>query len=186
MLPVEIEHYRFTVDDYHRMAEADILDEDDRVELIDGEIVTMSPIGWPHARIVNNLTSLFVVQAGGRYTVSIQNPLVVSEHDEFQPDLTLLRGDGPRDHTPTPSDILLVVEVSDTTLTRDLNIKLPRYARAGVGELWIVDVAGAAIERFTDPDPTGHYTTRHRSGPNDTVQSVALPDLRLSVTEVFA
>ncbi|MBA2276154.1 MAG: Uma2 family endonuclease [Chloroflexia bacterium] len=82
--------------------------------------------------------------------------------------------------------MLLVVEVSDTTLARDLNVKLPRYARADVPELWIVDVAGAAIERFTDPDPTGHYTTHHRFSPGDTVHSVTLPDLRLCVTEVLS
>ncbi|MBA2276155.1 MAG: Uma2 family endonuclease [Chloroflexia bacterium] len=101
-LPTEIERHRFTVEDYHRMAEIGILDEDIRLELIDGQIVTMSPIGWRHAEIVDNLTSIFVTRATGRYRVSVQNSLVVSEHGEFQPDLTLLRGRGPRGRLPTP------------------------------------------------------------------------------------
>ncbi len=185
MPTVAVERYRFTVEEYHRMADAGILGEDDRVELIDGEIVTMSPIGLPHFRIVNNLTRLFVTQAGGRYTVSIQHPLVISEYGEPQPDVVLMTGDGPRDHLPTPADIYLVVEVSDSTLAYDLKVKLPRYAHAGVPELWIIDVARDVIERFTDPDEAGHYATRARFGIEEEIESSTMPSLRLGIRDIL-
>jgi Uma2 family endonuclease len=185
-LPADLPRWRFTVDDFHRMGEVGILDEDDRVELIDGEIIAMSPIGFRHARIVNNLNRLLVTRAGDRSTVSVQNPLVLSDYGEPQPDVVLLTGDGPRDHLPTPADILLVVEVSDTTLAYDLNVKLPRYARAGVPEVWIVDVAGDAFERFTDPkQETGQYASRERFGRDDEIHSATLPDLRIPVQEAL-
>jgi Uma2 family endonuclease len=185
-VPVEVERYRFTVEQYHQLADIGILNEDSRVELIDGEILTMSPIGWRHMRIVNNLNRLFVTQAAGRYTVSPQNGLIISEHSEPQPDIVLLTGDGPYGRLPTAADIALVVEVSDTTLAYDLNVKLPRYARAGVPELWIINVASEAIERFTAPDAAGHYATRDRFGLEDAIEAATLPSLRLNVRDIFS
>ncbi len=185
-VPVEVERYRFTVEQYHQLADIGILNEDSRVELIDGEILTMSPIGWRHMRIVNNLNRLFVTQAAGRYTVSPQNGLIISEYSEPQPAIVLLTDDGPYGRLPTASDIILVVEVSDTTLTYDLSVKLPRYARAGVPELWIVDVARDAIERCTDPDESGHYATRAHFGLDDAIEATPVPSLRLPVRDILS
>lgn len=184
-LPADLKRWRFTVEQFHRMGEVGILDEDDRVELIDGEIIAMSAIGLRHADIVTNLTQLFVERRAGRFRVSPQNPLVLGEHNEFQPDLVLIKGNEPLGHQPTPADIVLVVEVSDTTLAYDLNVKLPRYARAGVPELWIVDVTHDAVERFSEPKNDGTYAAHARFGRDDEVQSATLPDLQLNVRDVL-
>jgi Uma2 family endonuclease len=129
VLPAEITRHRFTVEEYHKMAEAGVFSEDDRVELIKGEVVEMTPIGWRHARCVSNVNMLLARFAGHRYVVSVQNPITVDEHDEPQPDLALL-GELPTERLPGPEEILLVVEVSDTTLSYDRNVKLPIYVHA--------------------------------------------------------
>jgi Uma2 family endonuclease len=145
MLPAEITRYRFTVEEYHKMAEAGVFSEDDRVELIQGEVVEMTPIGWRHARCVSTLNMLLTRYADGRYVVSVQNPIAVDEHGEPQPDLALVT-ELPVGRLPGPEEVLLVVEVSVTTLSYDRNVKLPLYARAGIPEAWIVDLTGEIIE----------------------------------------
>jgi len=181
----EAERYRFTVEEYHRMGETGILGPDARVELIDGDIVTLSPIGVRHANVVTNLTELFVMQAAGRFRVSPQNPLGIGQRSEFQPDLVLVKGGEPLGHHPSPADVVLVVEVSDTTLRYDLNVKLPRYARPRVPEVWIVDVAREAFERFTGPRDDGTFERRDRFGRDHEIQSATLPDLRFHVREAI-
>jgi Uma2 family endonuclease len=134
---IELKRRRFTVDEYRRMGEVGILDEDERVELIEGEIVEMSPIGRRHAGIVNRLNDLFTFRLRGRAIVAVQNPISLgSKYSEPQPDLTLLRprADFYADSRPEPPDVLLVVEVMDTSVERDRQVKLPLYARAGVPE----------------------------------------------------
>lgn len=177
--------FRFSVEDYHRLVEAGILREDERVELIGGDIITISPIGWRHRRIVANLTHLLVVQAEGRYTVSVQGSLVIDDYGEPEPDIVLDRGDGVQGRLPRPADIHLVIEVSDATLSYDLKVKLPHYARAGVAEVWVVDVARDVVERFSAPKSDGTYAKHVRFGHEDEIRSVTLPDLRLKVTDVF-
>src|SRR5215204_7706797 len=133
------------------MGEAGILHEDDRVELIEGEIVEMAAIGTRHFSCVNRLTRMLVMGVGDAAVVSVQNPVRLNEHTEPQPDITVIR---PRDYTeslPLPEDVLLLIEVSDTTLVYDRKVKLPLYARAGIREVWIVDLAGEVIERHTGP-----------------------------------
>jgi Uma2 family endonuclease len=148
MLPAEIKRHRFTVEEYHKMGEAGLLSEDDRVELIDGEIVDMAPVGTRHLACVVALNHLFVEASGGRYFVSVQNPVALGERNEPQPDLSLLRTrpDPTAARPPGPGDVFLVVEVSDTTLAYDRDVKLPRYAQAGVPEVWIVDLEGRRVE----------------------------------------
>ena len=181
----EPERYRFTVEEYHRMGQTGILGPEARVELIDGDIVSMSPIGVRHANVVTNLTELFVMQAAGRFRVSPQNPLGIGQRSEFQPDLVLVKGGEPLGHHPSPADVVLVVEVSDTTLRCDLNVKLPRYARARVPEVWIVDVGRDAIERFTGPKDDGAFERHDRFGRDDEIQLATLPDLRVRVREAI-
>ena len=177
---------RFTVDEYHRMAEAGILDEDDRVELLDGEIVEMTPIGPRHAGGVKRLNRLFTARLGERAIVDVQNPVVLDPHWEPQPDLTLLR---PREDFytgshPRPEDVLLVVEVGETSLERDRGLKLAAYARARVPEVWWLDLPGEALEVCRDPAPDGYRDVR-RLGRGERVAPVAFPDLELTADELL-
>lgn len=183
MLPTEVKRHRFTVEEYHEMGRAGVLSEDDRVELIDGEIVEMTPIGWRHANCVTALTMLLVRFAQDRYVVSVQNPLTISEYGEPQPDLLLLER-YPLGRLPGPDDVALLVEVSDTTLAYDKNVKLPRYARAGVPEVWIVDLAARKVEVHSDPSPQGYRAT-HDYGPGENVRSRSIKDLASPVDEIL-
>jgi Uma2 family endonuclease len=180
----EVKRRRFTVHDYHRMGEAGILHEDDRVELIEGEIVEMAAIGTRHFVCVNQLNRLLVRGVGDAAIISVQNPVRLDEHTEPQPDLTVLRVRDYRESLPIPEDVLLLIEVSDTTLAYDRGVKLPLYARSGIREVWIVDVTHEVIERHTDPSGNGYrHTERARRG--EAIRSAALPELTLSVDTVL-
>ncbi|WP_207956856.1 Uma2 family endonuclease [Rubrobacter tropicus] len=175
---------RFTVHEYHRMAEAGILHEDDRVELIDGEIVEMSRIDSRHALCVSLLNRLLVRGVGDRAIVSPQNPVRLDERHEPQPDLTVIRDRAYGRSLPTPGDTLLLIEVSDTILSYDRNVKLPIYARAGIPEVWIVDVNGQKVERHTGPSGASYrHTELARKG--ETLASTTLPDLTLRADDVL-
>src|ERR671911_2776163 len=180
---LEVNRHRFTAREYRAMAEAGVLGEDDRVELVEGEIVDMAPIGSRHLSCVVTLTHLLVEQAQGRYFVSVQNPVRLSERDEPQPDLTLLRKrpDPAAPGPPGPKDILAVVEVSDTTLSYDRNVKLPLYARAGISEAWIVDLQGDIVEVHAGPRAYGYARTSRYDREAGRLRSGALQDLALSV-----
>lgn len=180
----EITRRRFTVHDYHRMGEAGILHEDDRVELIEGEIVEMAAIGTRHFACVNGLTRLLVSSVGDAAIVSVQNPVRLSESNEPQPDLAVIRVRDYRESLPMPEDVLLLIEVSDTTLAYDRNVKLPLYARAGIREVWIVDLTGEIIERHTDPSADG-YRSLKQARRGETIESKALPELAFSVDAVL-
>ncbi len=178
-----VKKHRFTVEEFHKMGEAGIFGEDDRVELIDGEVMEMSPAGWRHVWSVNALTMLLASQAQGRYVVSVQNPLTISEHGQPQPDLVLIK-DLPPGRLPTPADSLLAVEVSDSSLAYDRNIKLPRYAAAGVPEVWILNLQANSIEVHSDPTPDGYRKTiRHNHG--ERVESATVPALAFDANEVL-
>jgi len=137
----------FTAEEYFRMGEAGILQEDDRVELIEGEIVEMSPIGSRHAACVNRLVKLFVREVGDSGIVGAQNPVLLPDYSGPQPDVAVLRlrEDFYAEAHPTPGDVLLLIEVSDTTLRYDREVKLPLYALAGILEVWIVDLQNGEI-----------------------------------------
>ncbi|HEX2740666.1 MAG TPA: Uma2 family endonuclease [Rubrobacter sp.] len=180
----QVTRRRFTVHDYHRMGEAGILHEDDRVELIEGEIVEMAAIGTRHFTCVNGLTRLLVRSVGDEAIVSVQNPVRLNQRTEPQPDLAVIR---PRDYRvslPGPEDVLLLIEVSDTTLAYDRNVKLPLYSRAGIREVWIVDLSGEVIERHNDPSPDG-YRSLHRARRGEKIESSALPDPALTADDVL-
>ena len=174
-----VQRYRFTVDDFARMGEAGIFAEDDRVELIDGEILEMTPIGALHAGIVSRLTELVVARLAGRAHVSVQNPVLLDRHTEPQPDLVVARRrkDFYTDRHPEAGDILLVIEiseVSDSSLRYDRLEKTLRYGRAGIPETWLVDVDAAAVTIHTDPGPDGYATRRvRRRGQEVAAGSVA-------------
>ena len=180
---VGVRRRRFTVEDYHRMGEAGILTEDDRVELIEGTIVELSPIRDPHARAVNHLTEFLVVRlAGGDVTVSVQNPIRLSGDTEPQPDLAVLRG---RDRgLAEAADVLLVIEVADTSRRYDRNVKLPLYAAAGIPEAWLVDLGADTVERYSQP-AQGQYRTKQTFERGQTVVAGAVTGLSLDVEAIF-
>lgn len=162
------------------MGEAGILGEDDRLELIDGEIVTMPPIGSRHAGCVKRLNALFGSALAGRVVVSAQDPLVLDDYSEPQPDIVLLRPrpDYYASAHPRPEDVLLLVEVADSSLDYDEDVKVPRYARAGVQEMWIVDLEHARVLVWAG----GETRTLQ---PGETLAPSAFPEVCLSVARIL-
>jgi Uma2 family endonuclease len=175
---------RFTVEEYHRMGEAGILREDERVELIEGDIVQMNPIGSLHAACVKVLTRLLGRSLGDDLLLDVQNPVRLDDGMEPQPDLAVVWSRDYRESLPGPEDVLLAVEVSDTTLGYDRNVKLPLYGRAGIAESWIVDLPNGAIERHSDPSEDG-YRHMERAGQGRSLTSEALPNLTLQTNAVL-
>ncbi len=177
---------RFTVEEYHRLAEAGILTEDDRVELIEGELVKMSPIGSRHAACVRRLADWFFTHHGHRFLVSVQDPISLGPYSEPQPDLALLRprADFYASAHPGPSDVLLVIEVAESSADYDREHKLPLYGRAGIPEAWVVDLSRGEVVVGRDPSPEGYRTVRiARRG--ETLSPLAFPDLALPVEEIL-
>ena len=184
---VELRRRLFTVQEYHRMAEAGIFHPDERVELIEGEIVQMSPIGPRHAGCVINANRLFITRLGDRAVVSPQNPVVIQPRSEPQPDLLLLRPrtvSYSREH-PIPEDVLLAVEVADTTVRFDRLVKARLYARAGIAEFWLLLAVDGMVEVYRAPGSDG-YTSVTPHGPGQTVSSLAFPNVDFTVTDFFA
>lgn len=153
--PFTVPRHKLSVDDYCKMGAVGILKEDSRIELIEGELIEMAPIGGKHMRAVNNLNRILVRQVGADAIVSPQNPVVVSDRNAPQPDLALLRPDYAGD-LPTVPDILLVIEVADTTLAYDRGTKVPLYARHGIPEVWLFDVERQSVAIHLDPGPEGY------------------------------
>ena len=185
-MAVTLKRRRFTVDEYHRMAEVRILAPGERVELIDGQILEMTPIGARHIRCVIFLTEAFVRRLDGRALVSSQNALRLNQWSEPEPDLVLLRPPLARygKDVPTPAHALLVVEVADSSHHRDRAIKLPRYAAAGVPEAWIVDLDGECVEVCRDL-VGGRYRERRRVPRGETVAPETFPDVTLEVADIL-
>jgi Uma2 family endonuclease len=175
----------FTVHEYYLMAKAGILTEDDRVELLDGEIIQMTPIGSRHAYCVDRLTQLLVEGLARRAVVRVQSPVRLSEHSEPQPDVALLRAD--RSYAaahPGPQDVLLLIEVADTSVETDRQVKVPMYARAGIPETWVIDLTANQVEVSRQPTSEGYRTTE-RVGRHGSVAPHAFPDLVLSVDDLL-
>ncbi|MHB8577665.1 MAG: Uma2 family endonuclease [Dehalococcoidia bacterium] len=176
----------FSVDEYYRMAEAGILNDDERVELIEGEIIQMPPIGSGHSGDVNRGNARFTGPLAGRAVVSIQNPVRLSSHSELVPDLALLRprADFYGESHPGPADVLLIIEVSDSTLSYDRGRKLAAYAAAGIPEVWIEDVKGKRIVICRAP-VDGEYAHMEIIGQDGSISPLAFPDLVLKVTDLL-
>lgn len=148
--------HRLTVDDYYRMAEVGVLSPDDRTELIEGEIIDMAPIGSVHAEVLRLLTKRLIETVRNAAHVSVQLPVRLSQRSEPQPDIAVLdaRSDDYRRAHPSADDALLLIEVSDTTLRYDLNVKARLYATHGVREYWVVDLVAKRVWRHRKPRGT--------------------------------
>jgi Uma2 family endonuclease len=181
-----VSRHLWTVDDYHRMGDAGILTEDDRVELIEGELLEMAPIGAEHIAASNALTRLLVLAVGDSFIVSVANPVRLTQRSEPQPDFTVLK---PRDDyramLPRPEDTLLAVEVANTSLNYDRNVKLALYARSLIPEVWIVNLAAEEVEVYRSP-AGGVYTSIVRAGPLDNLTIAAIPGVLIPVAKIFA
>lgn len=177
---------RFTLDEYHRMGRAGVFDEDERVELLDGRIVEMTPIGPEHAGCVGALNRLLNRLVGDRAVVWVQNPVDLSQWAELQPDIAVLapRSHGYRTAHPGTDDILLVIEVAVSSLEHDRDVKLPLYAAAEVPEVWLVNLPGDTIAVYRDPGPGGYATVRiARRG--DSLDALRLPGVALLVSDIL-
>ena len=178
--------YSLTVDEYHRMADARIFPPDVRTELIEGEIIEIPPIGAPHAGITKRLISLLTRAVGDKAIVDAQDPVVLDVYLEPQPDLALLswRPDFYVKSHPRPADILLLVEIADTTLEYDRNTKIPLYARVEIPEVWLIDVNGRHLDIYRHP-AEGRYTARRRATTLRSLRIAALPDVIFDLSTLF-
>lgn len=179
-----LSRHSFTRDDYHRMVEAGILTEDDPVELLHGEIVVMAPIGSRHAECVRRCHSAFA-KLEDRAITSVQCPVTLEGANEPEPDLALLapRAGGYPDRHPGPSDILLVIEVAETSHLVDREVKAPLYASSGIPEYWLIDLAENRIEVHRGPDD-GCYRHVHSVGPGELLHPLAFPDFAVVVDQI--
>lgn len=191
-MPVEqvaesVRPYRFTVENFHRLAEADIFAADTRVELIEGELMMMSPIGKRHAAHVKRTTAVFRTIDPKIAILSVQDPLLLPDtNSEPVPDVMLLkpREDFYESVQPQPADVLLLVEVSDTTLNYDRRIKLPLYARHDIIETWITNLAQNVIEIYTAPK-NGIYTLQRIAQRGEQISPQAVPDFIVNVDAIL-
>ncbi len=175
-----------TVDDYYRMAEAGILGEDDRTELIEGELVAMTPIGTDHSGTVNALSYLLIRALGERAVVSTQNPVRLSEYTEPQPDVAVLkpRPDFYRKKRVAPEDVLLLTEIAQSSVAYDRSVKLPLYARHGIREYWLVRLDTGTVEVYRGPGPDGYGVLR-QVGPGEVLGIEGLPDAAVAASAVL-
>lgn len=172
--------YPFTVDDYHRMVAAGILTEDDRVELIEGDIVAMSPIGGLHANCVDVLTQLAVPLAGNGVRLRVQNAVRLSDDTEVQPDISIVRERVYGRDLPAAVDVLLLIEVADTTLASDRDVKIPLYARAGIPQTILIDVSNPQLWLYREPRQDGYRIVQRFSLGDELVVSLT-PTLTVTI-----
>jgi Uma2 family endonuclease len=184
-MSAQLEKRHFNVDEYYRMGRAGILKPDDRVELIEGDIIRMSPIGSSHAACVSRLDRLLQKANAPKATIWVQNPVRLNDFSEPVPDIAVLkpRNDFYGKRHPTPVDVLLVIEVADTTILSDRNLKGVLYAQAGIREFWLVNVRRKIIEVYFDP-VDGRYRKSLEFRRREVVVSPSISALRLKVSDI--
>jgi Uma2 family endonuclease len=176
---------RFTVDDYYKMIELGMLKDYEKAEIIEGELIKKMTVGDRHAAVVDFLTKIFIKNVSDDILVRVQNPVRISDFDEPEPDIALAdltKFNGKRH--PRPPEILLLIEVSDSTVKYDRDKKIPLYAEAGIPEVWIVNLPNEIVEVHSNPK-VGLYQIVKIFNPGEKIQSGALPDLSLSVDEIL-
>ncbi|MBK1988613.1 Uma2 family endonuclease [Sphaerospermopsis aphanizomenoides BCCUSP55] len=183
---VQLAKRRFNISQYHQMNEAGILTEDDRVELIHGEIIEMSPIGRRHATCVRRLINLLSQLLAEQAIIDSQNPIILNNLSEPQPDITLLkpRADFYEAGHPQPQDILLLIEVADSSIEYDREVKIPLYASSGISEVWLVDIYEQVIIVYCQPTDNGYSEIKtFRQG--DILEIQAFPEIQLNVDNIL-
>jgi Uma2 family endonuclease len=183
-MQLPIQKHLFTVQEFHAMPE--VFTEDDRVELIEGEIIEMVAVGNRHMFFVNQLTDLLVPQVHSLATVSVQNPVRLGDLSEPQPDLVILRG-RPRDYrhkSATAPDVLLLIEVADSSFRYDKQIKVPLYARYGIIETWLFDLERQIVEVYREPQTSG-YAQLQTVNATDKLSAQALKTIEVDLREFF-
>ena len=185
-MAMQVQRRRFSVAEYEQLIAIGVLCEDERVELIEGEILEMNPIGTRHAAAVDRLTALFFGTFGGRCNIRGQNPIQLPPRSEPQPDLALLRprADYYAAAHPTAADTLLVVEVADSSLDYDRQIKIPLYARNGIVEAWLLDLEHDVLLVYREPGPNGYQLT-HTLRRGETVALLAFPETQIAVADLL-
>jgi Uma2 family endonuclease len=178
--------HRFTVSDYYRMGEAGIFPPDARVELLEGEIIDMMPIGPFHSGVVNRLNRFMNSISGGRWLVTAQNPVRLNRHSEPEPDVVLVRpaADDYTSRHPSPEDVLLLIEVAESSLDYDRREKLAAYGKAGIEEYWIVNLPEQCVEVYREPHFTG-YASVTTLKPGDTASPRAFPDVQIDLAALL-
>ena len=179
--------HKLSVDEYERMVEVGVFGPEDRIELVNGELIDMAPIGEGHAAVVTALTEALSLACVGRAHVSPQNPVLVDRFSEPQPDFAVLRrrADFYAKGRPKPGDVLLLVEVADSSLRFDRTVKLPLYAKAGIAEFWIVDLKRRVVDTYRQPGATGYgEVTTYQAG--DQVALALMPEIVVKLDLVFA
>ena len=182
--PATVARRRFTAEEFLRLAEVGILHENDRVELIDGEIIEMAAIGPDHAGAVTKLTRVVARQLPDAFLASVQNPIHLAGTYLPQPDLAVVRDRAYQRQHPAPADVLLVVEVADSSRDYDRSTKLPLYAAAGIPEAWLVDLVLYRLERHTEPR-NGTYHRIAIAERGETLPSTSVPELTLPVSAIL-
>lgn len=185
-MTVQITHRLFTVKEYDQMIAAGVFHEDDRLELLGGNIVQMSPIGIPHAACVNRLNQILTINLISKAIISVQNPIHLDQQSEPEPDIAVLqpRADFYADGHPEPEDIFLLVEVADSSLDYDREIKIPRYAQAGIPEVWLVDVENGSLTIYRQPTANG-YTFQQIMRGGDSLALRAFPDVMVTAVDIL-
>ena len=184
-MAVQAQTRKFKVAEFYKLAEVGILSEDDRIELLDGQIMVMAPIGENHRTVVDALAEIFTDQRQARYRVGVQNPLRIDDENEPQPDLVLYDRVVVARH-PTPGETFLVVEVADASLGYDQRSKIPVYAAAGIKEVWIVDLIGNCIHTYRRPATGSREYAEYSSFDRATwVSPHAFPDIRIQLAELI-
>ncbi len=185
-MTVQLLTHKFTTQQYHLIHEAGVFAEGDRLELINGEITKMSPTGRKHAACINRLVRSFTKKLGAQIVLSVQNSIRMDDNSQPQPDLAILklRNDFYEEGLPKPSDILLIIEVADSTIAYDRDIKMPLYAAAGIPEMWLFDVNQKVIEAYSLPS-SSRYKQMRRYEANDTLAMIAFPDVIFNWEELF-
>ena len=176
--------HKLTVEHYHKMAEAGILTTLDRVELIEGELIDMAPIGSKHATRVDYLNRLLVKQVRDDHLVRVQNPVRLGKHSEPQPDIAIVHNRRYSKAHPVPKDVLLLVEVVDTTVQYDREIKIPLYARHHIPEVWLLDLPMVRLEIYLQPGKGG-YRQMLRPEFEETISPSLVPEVSVRIVELF-
>ena len=178
--------HALSVDDFHKLGEIGVLRDEDRVELIEGVLIDMPPIGSRHASVVNRFTNRLAAALSGHAIVSVRNPVILGASSEVQPHVALLRhrDDFYANAHPTPADVLLVIEVADTSLPFDRNVKVPLYARHGIPEVWLVTPRQRQVEVFRRPTGEGYGETL-RPAETEALAPLLLPEVSVNGTDLW-